>query len=413
MRHREERPGRPRRSASLGGAMLAWMVLGATLLPLAAAAQPKKDELATEQRRLRQTQRQLREERERAAEARKREASVLAHLEEIDRALARRRREVAERTRQLAKVRAEIAALRADIERLDERKIAQQQALGNRLRALYRIQARGGALPLLLEESDPVRRAVVLRHLTTLTAVDARVIRGYLETTDQLVQRRTREETRRADYEALRASAERERAAMDREGDRRRALLARVRDERAYHERMVQELSEAAIRLEALLRTLQEKQRRAAKALPPSKPGTAATGFSALRGGLPWPAPGRLVGAYGAQVHPRFGTRTFRSGIDIEAAEGTDVSAVYGGKVVFTGWFKGYGNLIVLDHGDEYYTVYAHVAEIGVKEGETVRQGQRIGTVGDTGSLTGPRLYFEVRHQGKSQDPERWLRQPG
>jgi murein DD-endopeptidase MepM/ murein hydrolase activator NlpD len=175
---------------------------------------------------------------------------------------------------------------------------------------------------------------------------------------------------------------------------------------------MVQELSEAALRLEALLRTLREKQR-AAKPPLPSRPGTAATGFSALRGGLPWPTPGRLVAAYGAQVHPRFGTRTFRSGIDIEAAEGTDVSAVYGGKVVYTGWFKGYGNLIVLDHGDEYYTVYAHVAEIDVKEGEAVRQGQRIGTVGDTGSLTGPRLYFEVRHQGKSQDPEQWLRQRG
>ena len=84
---------------------------------------------------------------------------------------------------------------------------------------------------------------------------------------------------------------------------------------------------------------------------------------------------------------------------------------VYGGHVIYTGWFKGYGNLIILDHDNEYYTLYAHVADILVKEGDEVRQGQRIGTVGDTGSLEGPRLYFEVRFQGKPQDPEQWLRQ--
>jgi murein DD-endopeptidase MepM/ murein hydrolase activator NlpD len=112
-------------------------------------------------------------------------------------------------------------------------------------------------------------------------------------------------------------------------------------------------------------------------------------------------------------VHPRFGTRTFRNGVDIEAPEGTEVAAVFGGHVVYTGWFKGYGNLIILDHGNDFYTLYAHIAEIGVKEGEDVRQGQKIGTVGDTGSLAGARLYFEVRYQGRALDPADWLRQRG
>ena len=146
---------------------------------------------------------------------------------------------------------------------------------------------------------------------------------------------------------------------------------------------------------------------------PPPKPGTEtlpAVGFGTLRGRLPWPTEGRVVSAFGAQVHPRFGTRTFRNGVDIEAGEGRDVAAVFAGHVVYTGWFKGYGNLIILDHDNEYYTLYAHVADIVVKEGDDVRQGQRIGTVGDTGSLEGPRLYFEVRYQGKPQNPEQWLR---
>jgi murein DD-endopeptidase MepM/ murein hydrolase activator NlpD len=191
-------------------------------------------------------------------------------------------------------------------------------------------------------------------------------------------------------------------------------LLAKVRDERAYHERMVGELTEASRRLEAFIAELQARQRRVAKVPPPAPGGeTPGVGFGGLRGRLPWPTDGRVVAAFGAQVHPRFGTRTFRGGIDIEAGEGTVVTAVYAGHVVYTGWFKGYGNLIILDHGNEYYTLYAHVSEMAVKEGDDVRQGQRIGSVGDTGSLSGARLYFEVRYQGKPQDPEQWLRHKG
>ena len=196
-------------------------------------------------------------------------------------------------------------------------------------------------------------------------------------------------------------------------------LLAKVKDERAYHDRMVGELSEAARRLEHFVRDLQDKQRRVAKAPPPAaRPlpppdAPAGAGFAGLRGRLVWPAEGKVVGGYGAQIHPRFGTKTFRSGIDIDVAQGTNILAVYGGHVVYTGWFRGYGNMIIVDHGAEYYTLYAHVAEVKVKEGDEVKQGQTIGTVGDTGSLQGPRLYFEVRHQGKPQDPAQWLQPRG
>ena len=104
-------------------------------------------------------------------------------------------------------------------------------------------------------------------------------------------------------------------------------------------------------------------------------------------------------------MHPRFGTRTFRNGVDIEAAVGREVLAVHAGHVMYTGWFKGYGNLIIVDHGNEYYTLYAHIADIEAKEGEDVRQGQRDRHGGRYGIAAGPRLYFEVRYQGRPQRP--------
>lgn len=388
------------------GALLAMAV------PVFAQAPKKDDPIQAEQRKLRHTEQQLRDEKRKAAEARARETSLLAELDQVEQQLADKHKQIARLDGRITRTQAEVTGLRGEIQQLQKHRAGQEQALGRRLRAMYKMHAQGGALPLLLSGDDPVARAVAVRHLTSLAALDARLIQEYRGTTDRLDDRRRREETRQRELADLKSDAQREQTEADRDAAKRRGLLARVRDERAYHERMVGELTEAARRLEAFIGDLQAKQRRLAR-VPPPKGGIAppGVGFGGLRGRLPWPTEGRIIAAFGAQVHPRFGTRTFRNGVDIEANEGRDVAAVYGGHVIYTGWFKGYGNLIILDHDNEYYTLYAHMADIGVREGDDVRQGQRLGTVGDTGSLEGPRLYFEVRHQGKPQDPEQWLRQ--
>ena len=393
-------------------------VVPALLAPAVLAQVPKREsaEIGDKQQDLQQTQRRLLEERQKAADARKREAGVLSELEGIDRRLSDKRQQVVALDTRLRRAQADVGELQGEIGRLQSRRSGQEDVLGRRLRALYKLQVQGGVLPIVLSGADPVEQAVQLRHLTTLASVDARLIREYRVTSEVLADRKSRVEARGREMASLRSEADQERAEFDQEAAKRRALLAKVQSERAYHDRMVGELSEATRRLEAFIRDLQEKQRRAvAKVPPPSRParpapGDAGPGFASLRGRLAWPADGRVVAEYGPQVNPRFGTKTFRNGIDIEAGEGSNIAAVFPGQVVYTGWFRGYGNLIIVDHGGEYYTVYAHAADIRVTEGDEVKQGQIIGTVGDTGSLQGPRLYFEVRHEGKPQDPTQWLR---
>ena len=397
---------------SLARRLVAAVALLAVAAPVLAQAPKKEDPIQAEQRRLRQTEQQLRDEKRKAAEARARETSVLAELEQVEQRLTDKLKDIARLDTRITRTQAEMTGLRGEIQQLQKQRASQEQALSRRLRAMYKVHAQGGALPLLLSGDDQVARAVAVRHLTSLAALDARLIQEYRGTSDRLDDRRRREETRQRELADLKSDAKREQTEADRDAAQRRVLLAKVRDERAYHERLVGELTEAARRLEAFIGDLQARQRRLAR-VPPPKGGIAppGIGFGTLRGRLPWPTEGRIIAAFGAQVHPRFGTRTFRNGVDIEANEGREVSAVFTGHVIYTGWFKGYGNLIILDHDNEYYTLYAHMAEVGVKEGDDVRQGQRIGTVGDTGSLEGPRLYFEVRYQGKPQDPEQWLRQ--
>lgn len=391
-----------------------------TAAPVLGQKRNKPGDLRDTQRNLHETQKRLGEERAKAAEARKREASLLTELEAIDRRLADKRKQVANLDGRIQKAQSEIVNLRAEIARLENQRMGQEEILGRRLVAVYKLRAEGGVLPLLFSGDDPLARATRLRHLTTLATVDARLIREYRVVSEGLAERKARLEARQKDLGVLRAEAEAGRAEADREAAKRRVMLARVKDERAYHDRMVGELSEAAKRLEAFVRELQERQRRLAKVPPPSRArtvppddGVPRTGFAALRGRLHWPAEGKVVGEYGAQINPRFGTKTFRNGIDIDVAQGTNIVAVYAGRVLYTGWFRGYGNLIIVDHGGNYYTLYAHAAEVKVKEGDEVTQGQTIGTVGDTGSLQGPGLYFEVRHEGKPQDPEQWLQPRG
>ena len=406
---------------ALRGALIFLVVLG---VALPAAGQKKdKGELGDKEQALQQTQKRLKEERAKAADARKREASLLTELEAIDRRLAEKRKQVALLDTRIRRSVDEMGELQRDIGRLEGQRAGQEDAMAQRLRAMYRLQTQGGALPVLLSGDDPVAQAVRLRHLATLATVDARMIREYRLTSEGLADRKDRLEARRKEFSALRSEAESERAEADREAGKRRIILARVKDERAYHDRMVGELSEATRRLEAFVRDLQER-RRVAKIPPPaskapksvvapSESSAPGVGLGAMRGRLGWPAEGRVVEEYGARVNPRFGTKTFRNGIDIDAVEGSGVHAVYPGHVLYTGWFRGYGNLIIVDHGNEYYTLYAHVADIKVAEGDDVKQGQVIATVGDTGSLQGPRLYFEVRYQGKPQDPAQWLRPRG
>ena len=154
----------------------------------------------------------------------------------------------------------------------------------------------------------------------------------------------------------------------------------------------------------------EEKLAEFISALPPSRAGSVRhSGFAALRGKLPHPADGPTEVGFGKVVNPRFNTVTIQKGIDVRAPLGAAVRAVAPGRVVHAGWFKGYGNLVIVDHGDGYHTLVAHLQSMSTAMGEEVEAGAPLGTVGETASLKGPYLYFEIREHGRSVDPGQWL----
>lgn len=133
--------------------------------------------------------------------------------------------------------------------------------------------------------------------------------------------------------------------------------------------------------------------------------------FTDLKGLLIMPVNGKIVEFFGPYTNTEFNLVNFRSGINIRAERGEPIRAVYKGKTLYASWFKGYGNMIIIDHGDHYYTLYAHAEELFKKKGELVEAGEVIATVGDTGSMATPGLHFEVRYHGKPIDPTPWINQ--
>jgi len=122
-----------------------------------------------------------------------------------------------------------------------------------------------------------------------------------------------------------------------------------------------------------------------------------------------WPVPGALVSNFGNRVHPIFGTVRMHNGLDLDGNMGDPIVAAQSGTVLSAGWQSGYGNTIVLDHGDNLSTVYAHQTSFEVAAGDAVQTGQLIGYVGSTGNSTGPHLHFEVRVSGNARDPIGYL----
>jgi septal ring factor EnvC (AmiA/AmiB activator) len=128
-----------------------------------------------------------------------------------------------------------------------------------------------------------------------------------------------------------------------------------------------------------------------------------------FRGDLGWPVEGRVENRFGKHFHPRFRTVTVQNGIEIVAPMDDPVGAVYDGQVVYSSWFQGYGKLLIIGHPHNVYSLYGYLSDILVREGDLVNRGDEVGRVGDTGSLGGPSLYFEIREDGQPVDPELWL----
>jgi septal ring factor EnvC (AmiA/AmiB activator) len=187
-------------------------------------------------------------------------------------------------------------------------------------------------------------------------------------------------------------------------GERRKRvdLLKEIRNKKSLELAAIDSLRQAEKALDRTILSLHGKPEKSAK--EPLKH------FKKYKGLLNIPVSGKIITFFGPYKNRKFNVINFRSGIEIMADRGEPIQAVQNGIVLYSGWFKSYGNMIIIDHGMHYYSVYAHAEELFKSKGDPVEEGEVIATVGDTASMTGSNLYFELRHRGKPIDPLKWLK---
>lgn len=347
----------------------------------------------------------IQEEKKRGRDIDRKESSVISQLNTLDRDLAKKEKERKALDQKLKVVSRKVEKASEDLGSLGSHISAQESLLAGRLIALYKFKE-GGIPEIIFSSQSYEDLKTNQRYLALILEQDRQLIEDFRKQEGLI---RTFREQLRADereLQQLKKKAEKKKLEIQKDRERKEHLLQTVREEKKVHLAALKDLETASARLQALVDRL-EKQIRAKEKERAAVP--AGKGFSSQRGKLPFPVQGRILSTFGKNENPKFNTFTLQKGIEIEASHGAEIRAIYPGRVLYSDWFKGYGKILIIDHGEGYYSLLGHASSLLKEVGEEVRSGEVVALVGDTGSLRGPCLYFEIRHRGKPLDPLDWL----
>jgi septal ring factor EnvC (AmiA/AmiB activator) len=364
--------------------------------PSFAIAKTKSDsEIKKDQ--IKQIETELSREQQRYLEFGKREESLLGRLTALEQEISEKQRLLKEIRERIGISRIELESRREEVARLEHRLASVRGRLRKRLVAFYKYAKRAYVQLLAGSENlDQLRKRG--KYLKTIVAED----RQLMEEIGGMQRSYQREIVLMKDklvaIDQMEATERKELASVKQDLDQKVLLLMKIHREKEFYETAVEELRTAAEELRETLANLSRKR---------SKKKTRGSNFAGLRGKLPLPLEGKILANRGPL---NGGSQEKRKGIYIEAPSGTEVKAVAGGRVDFSGWLKGYGQIVVINHGSRFFTVSAHLSERGKLQGDLVEQGELIGLLGETGSLTGPNLYFEIRKGDDNLDPLKWLK---
>ena len=292
-----------------------------------------------------------------------------------------------------AKVEAELASTDARVQALQNAERASQPELRARLVEIYKL-GRARYLRMVLATPDLRHLGQATRTVAVLAKMDRDRIASHQQTVSELARTRKTLEQRRTELASLRTAASRAQAAAQRAATARAELVRDIDQKRDLNAQLAGELQMAQQRLQTVLRDMSTGASATAGE-------TAALPLRPFRGDLPWPVNGDVQGGL-ARSSPS-------NVIEIAAPEGASATAIHDGVVAFAGTFGGFGNLVILDHGSQTFSLYGDLLEIAVKKGARVAHGQPIGKVGPTPSGTNA-LYFELRVDGQPVDPLQWLK---
>lgn len=373
------------------------LVVVACLLVAPAAAQTDDEDPEVLEARLEALREQIAAIQQRLADDRAEHDQAAAALAEAERELGRLGRILRETEAAIDAAETELDALRDDQRALEQTLAGEQEVLGEQLRAAHQIGSHS-RLRMMLNQDDPEHVARALAYHSYLTRARVDIMQEISQRLEALLDVRRRIEQRLDDLDHLHA-AQADTLAQQEQARAQRALAveaaeARVRD----GETQLAELEDNAAELEVLIEALTD-------ALADIPPEIEVRPFAELRGHLPMPVDGPVRASFGQRRSDEINWSGWLIGAEI----GTEVSAVAHGRVAFSDWLRGYGMVLIIDHGEGYMSLYAHNESLLYDVGDWVHDGQVIALVGNSGGARESGLYFELRSQGRAIDPAPWL----
>jgi len=365
---------------------------------------------------------------------RKVEAVVSTELREINRSLEQKESDLGKLNRDLQGVELNLDKTGREITLATEDANRKKQEIMRRLSSLYKAGEIGTLRMFFSSESLP-GMAENTRYMKSVVENDKKIFAEYNKKIERLRCLKGELEQDANKKERIKRGIGVKKLEIEQEKSKKAAYLTKVRNDRAHYESSLKELNANAARLQSMLTRLEALSRRKLASRhtktpnrPSSKPGSqqdgkpanrqvaeplppvADHGFASQKGRMALPVHGQIIETFGKHKHPDFNSFTFSKGLSIAAGAGTEIRSIYDGTVIFADYFKGFGNMVIIDHGGGYFSLYAHASRILKRVGADVAKNEVVATVGDVDSLKGPLLYFEIRHQSRPLDPAGWVR---
>jgi septal ring factor EnvC (AmiA/AmiB activator) len=368
------------------------------LLVVAAQAAPPADEQRA----------QLETLRDRISELRAQMQSKSGEKTELSRLLQDAEQQIGRLARKLRVLDGRLERQAQRLDTLHQQQDQQQQQLGEQRRALAQqvraayAMGRQERLKILLNQQDPATVSRMMVYYDYLNRARADRMRAIRDDMARLAETEREIQLEQGQLARLRDEQQAELAAMQRSQGIRRDVVVRLTQELQDQGRQLDRLQKDERELKTLLRGLEQ----ALADIPAEHPQQLA--FAGLRGRLPWPASGNIVHGFGA---PKLGSLVW-DGVMIAAPEGREVRAVHHGRVAFADWLRGFGLLLIVDHGEGFMTLYGHNQSLFKEAGDWVEVNEPVALVGSSGGREDSGVYFGIRHQGRPVNPAKWCRRP-
>lgn len=332
----------------------------------------------------------------------KQKVGTLAHIEKIDEGINLTIKYIDELSAQEDLEKSKVGELEKEIARLESKMKLKKSDMRSRIVRLYKWQP-FYKMNLLFSQKSLPQILSSSHYLQLLAKDDQRAFSEFERDWKRYLADQQLRKDLIATLEDRKKDKEAELTRLNDERGKKNQILNQVAKQESKKRDLEKELKSAQRKLEELIVSLEKQKQR-------EKAARAATEYlEANRGKLSWPCRGSVVTNFGKIIHPKYNTTTKNNGIDISTNYGDNVHAVAPGKIVYADRFMGYGNLVLVDHLDGFYSLYGHLAEMLVSTGDEVTAGRIIGRVGESGSLSGPILHFELRKDGKPVDPLAYL----